>query len=88
MKRERKMGRNASLNHERETRVLLEEVRHEVKTIAEGHAMLSARIDRLESRLTVIEQELHTIKNILFDINNTLKDFGCRIVKLEDKVYH
>ncbi|MDD5495715.1 MAG: hypothetical protein PHP46_01285 [Candidatus Omnitrophica bacterium] len=71
---------------ERQTRVLLEEIRHEVKIIAEGHSSLSSRLDNIEAMLNNSEQESTTIKEILFDINGRLKDCENRIIKLENKV--
>ena len=50
---------------ERETRVLFEDVRSELKIVAEGHGLLVGRLDRVEGRLDKVEGRLDNIEGKL-----------------------
>ncbi len=47
---------------ERETRVLMEEVRSELKIVAEGHGSIVKRLDRVEEGLQVVKEDLKEVK--------------------------
>jgi len=65
---------------ERETRVLLEDVRHGLKTVAEGHGSLARKLDdhdkkfvKIESDLVVIKTDLRFIKS---ELGSTKSELG------------
>ncbi len=78
MKKENmKTGR--SIDFERETRVLLEAMQSSIKVVAEGHAVIISRLDRVDVRLGTVESELHTVKMVVFDLDS-------RLTKVEHKI--
>ena len=72
-----KAGR--SVDFERETRILLEDIQSSVKVIAEGHSGIISRLDRVEVRLGTVESELHTVKMVVYDLDS-------RLTKVEHKL--
>ena len=50
--------KNQRFDSERETRVLMEEVRSELKVVAEGHGLIIGRLDKVEGRLDKVEGKL------------------------------
>ncbi|MDP3730645.1 MAG: hypothetical protein Q8R14_03865 [Candidatus Omnitrophota bacterium] len=54
MKKSDKTSKTKTTNLERETRVLLEEVRHNLKTIAEGHGILAKKFENHDEKLNEI----------------------------------
>ena len=55
-----------STDSERESRVLLEDVRSQLKVVAEGHGLIVGRLDRVEGRLDRVEGKL-TEHDLRFD---------------------
>jgi len=74
-----------------ETRVLLEDIRHQVKTVAEGHGAIIRKLDENTQILNDHGQRLDRIEMVLTDTNDRVKtiekDHGTRITKLEEKVF-
>ena len=48
---------------ERHTNVLMEQMKHEVKTVAEGHSILIKKLDKVESELGEVKKDIHELKN-------------------------
>jgi len=73
----------------RQTRVLLEDIRQQVQTIAEGHGAIIRKLDEHDQRFERIDQRFDRIEMVLTDTNNRVKniekDHGARITKLEEK---
>lgn len=46
-----KTPKTKSIDSERETRVLLEEIRHSLKTVAEGHGVLAKKLENHDEKL-------------------------------------
>ncbi len=55
MKKNNKMPRTKAIDSERETGVLLEEIRKEVKIIAEGHSALSEKLGEVDTVVRKID---------------------------------
>ena len=84
---------------ERHTNVLMEQVKHEVKTVAEGHSSIirkleehDKRFDRVDAKLTEhdkrfikVESELHSISMAVMDTGHEIKEHGKRIKRIEEK---
>jgi len=83
-------------NSERETRVLLEEIRQQVQTVAEGQTSSSDRLIRIETVVTELidlKSDVGMIKTVVTDTNERVKSIEKkldnhekRITKLEEKV--
>ena len=80
-------------DRERETRVLLEDIRHSVKTIAEGHSAILQKLDINNQCLTGVDTRLTRVEMVVTDTNARLKahekkldTHETRITKLEEKV--
>lgn len=85
MKKENmKIGR--SIDFERETRVLLEDIQSSVKVMAEGHSGVISRLDRVEYRLGSVESELHTVKMVVFDLDTRLTKVETRLSGVETRL--
>lgn len=97
MAKSKKDSSDKKYDSERETRVLLEKIHSDVKTIAEGQSSNSERLARIENtvnRLTGLESEVQYIKVAVMDTNKSVKsiekkldDHETRISKLEEKVH-
>lgn len=70
---------NPEYDSERETRVLLEQIRSEVKVVAEQHG--SIRED-----LTTIKSELGTVKMALMESSVNIKSVKVRQEKMDQKL--
>ena len=96
MKKGKKNSSDKNYDSERETRVLLEKIHSDVKSIAEGQTSNSERLTRIENtvnELSTIKNEVQYIKMAVMDTNQTVKSIEkkldnheTRISKLEEKV--
>lgn len=57
MKKDNRKPKSKEVDFERETRVLLEEIRHNVKTIAEGHDTIVSKLDEIDNMLQKNESD-------------------------------
>ena len=86
---------------ERHTNILMEQMKHEVKTVAEGHSILVKKLDKVESEIGEIKNdvqglkqdmrevksELGSVKMIVMNISHEINDHEKRIKKVEEKVF-
>ena len=86
----------SSSSDQQETRVLLEQIRLEVKIVSEQHGSIMGklqehdqrferidqRFDRVEVRLSRVEGKIDRIENV---ITGTMSDHEIRIRKIEEK---
>ena len=70
----------ARADFERGTRVLLEQIRSDVRTVAEGHGVLSSKLDqvvgcldKVEGRLVRVEGELTAVKVAVIENHHQLE---------------
>ncbi|NLB41184.1 MAG: hypothetical protein GX815_02815 [Clostridiales bacterium] len=54
----------------RHTGVLVEDLRHEVKAIAEGHSILDRKIDNMQQDLTGVKKEVSGLKKDMTIVKN------------------
>ena len=96
MGKDRKISKAKEFDSDRETRVLLEEIRHEVKTVAEGHSAIMRKLDGHDQRFDNHDQRFDRIEMVVSDINlkvnviekkldENIEDHEHRIKKLEEK---
>ena len=57
----------------RETRVLLEAMHKDIKTVAEGHSTLNNKLDNIESELSTVKSELSTVKAATMESSHRIK---------------
>ena len=86
MKKDNKISRTKRIDPERETRVLLEDVRREVKTVAEGHTIILHKLEEHDKKFTRIESELHTISTISMDTSRRVDALDVKVDALDVKV--
>ena len=97
MKKSNKTPKNEMTDSGHETRILLEEIRQQVKTVAEGHGGILRKLEentrKLGENTQILNdhgQHLDRIEIVLTDTNDRVKtiekDHGTRITKLEEKV--
>lgn len=58
----KKMPKTPSKDPERETRVLLEDVRTELQVVAEGHTSIVKRLDKVEGDLQEVKEDIKGVK--------------------------
>jgi len=58
MKKTEKTPKSKSTDPARETRVLLEEIRQQVQTVAEGHGAIMRKLDEHDERFDAIDAKL------------------------------
>ena len=73
MKKNDKAPKTDKSDSDQKTRVLLEEIHHQVKTIAEGHGGLVQKFDEHDKKLNKIASELGTAKMALMTIIGDVK---------------
>ena len=97
MKKSDKAPKTQTIDSARETRVLLEKIYSDVKTIAEGQTSNTQRLDRIESAVSELgglKSDVEMIKVAVMDTNQRVKtiekkldNHEIRITKLEVKVF-
>ena len=97
MKKSDKAPKTQTIDSARETRVLLEKIYSDVKTIAEGQTSNTQRLDRIESAVSELgglKSDVETIKVAVMDTSERVKSIEkkvdgheTRIKKVEDKVF-
>ena len=84
----------------RHTNILMEQIRHEIKTVAEGHGSIirkleehDKRFDKVDAKLmehdkkfAKVESELQSISMAVMDTGHEIKEHEKRIKKIEEKV--
>lgn len=89
-----KKKKSNDISLERETRVLLEEIRSDVKKVAEGHSAIASkleehdkRFDQIDGRFNMIEAAVsdngRSLKQVNEKISTVTQDHERRIKKLE-----
>ena len=58
---------------ERHTNVLMEQMKHEVKTVAEGHSILVKKLDKVESEIGEVKNDLQEVKKDMVEVKDDLQ---------------
>ena len=75
-----------AFDSERETRVLLGEVRSELKIVAEGHTSVVKRLDKVEDGLQEVKGGLQEVKGSLGRVEGRLSKVEGQLGQLQDQV--
>lgn len=70
----------------RHTNVLMEQMKYEVKTVAEGHGAIMRKLEEHDKKFAKVEVELQSISMAVMAISHDTKGQEKRIKKLEEKV--
>lgn len=94
MKKNDKTSKTKTTDSERETRVLLEDIRQQVKIVAEGHGTIIKKLEDHDKKFEQIDQRFDRIETVLTDTNVRVKSIEkkinnheARIAKVEEKVF-
>ena len=70
---------------ERHTNVLMEQMKHEVKTVAEGHSILVKKLDKVESEIGEVKKDVRELKKDMVEVKNDVQELkkDMREVKTE-----
>ena len=71
---------------ERETRVLLEKISSDVKTVAEGHSSLVKGQEEIKSELSTVKAAVWEIDTKVKGIDTKVNEIGTRLKKVEQKL--
>jgi peptidoglycan hydrolase CwlO-like protein len=75
MKRDnKKIKSTPEYDSQRETRVLLEDIHSEVKTVVEQHGSIVKKLDEHDKRFDRMESELTTVKMAVMDNSRDIKE--------------
>ena len=80
------MSKKKEYDSERETRVLLEDVRSQLKVVAEGHGLLVGRLDKVEAKLTEHDQRFDRIDGRLDRVEGRLDGVDGRLDGVENQL--
>ena len=72
---------------ERHTNILMEQMKHEVKTVAEGHGAIMRKLEEHDKKFAKVESELQSISMAVMDTGHEIKEHQKRIKKVEEKVF-
>ena len=94
MKKNDKTPKTKTIDSERETRVLLEDIRQQVKIVAEGHGTIIKKLEDHDKKFEQIDQRFDRMETVLTDTNVRVKSIEkkldnheTRIAKVEEKVF-
>jgi len=86
MKNNHKLAKSKTTGSERETRVLLEDIHQQVKTVAEGHGALSSKLNSVDERLSKIESTFFKNEWAIESIKNKAGTIDTKIDRIENVV--
>lgn len=86
MKKNNKLAKSKTTDLGRETRVLLEEIHQQVKTVAEGHGALSSKLNSVDERLSKIESTFFKNEWTIESIKNKVGTIDTKIDRIESAV--
>lgn len=86
MKKNNKTPKADKTDLEQKTRVLLEEVRHGLNTIAEGHGALSSKLNNIDERLSKIESTFFKNEWAIESIKNKVGTIDTKLDRIENVV--
>lgn len=86
MKKNDKAPKTKTTNSEREIRVLLEDIRHSVKTVAESHGALSSKLNNIDERLSKIESTFFKNEWAIESIKNKVGTVDTKLDRIENVV--
>ena len=75
-----------AFDSERETRVLLGEVRSELKIVAEGHTSVVKRLDKVEDGLLEVKDGLQEVKGGLQEVKGRLSKVEGQMGQFQNQV--
>ena len=70
----------------RHTNILMEQMKHEVKTVAEGHGAIMRKLEEHDKKFAKVEVELQSISMTVMEISHDTKGHEKRIKKIEEKL--
>ena len=85
-KKDQKATPTPTTDSERESRVLFEEVRSELKVVAEGHTSVVGCLDKIEGRLDKVEDGLQEVKGGLQEVKGRLSNVEGQLGQLQNQV--
>lgn len=86
MKKNDRISKSKAVDPERETRVLLEDIRMQVQTVAEGHDVLSRKLDDIDGRFGKIESTFFKNEWTLESIKSKTGTIDQKIDRIESAV--
>ena len=71
---------------QRQTRVLLEQIRSEVKTVSEQHGSIMEKLEGHDKQFTNIESELNTVKSDLISVKSDLISVKSDLISVKSEL--
>ncbi|MFA5144171.1 MAG: hypothetical protein WC522_08445 [Candidatus Omnitrophota bacterium] len=85
MKKNEKTPKTKTTDSERETRVLLEDIRKQVRTVAEGHSGLAKKLESNEEKLNEISAVVQKIDTHYFKLQMDTESIKSQVGTLDIK---
>lgn len=88
MKKEksRDMKPTGDIDFDRETRVLLEDMRTNIRLVAENHSAIINRLDKVGNRLGAVESRLGSVESEVYSVKMAVFDMNSRLTKVENRL--
>lgn len=86
MKKSGKIASSKKVNIENATRVLLEKIHSDVKTVAEGHGVLSSKLTNIDERLSKIESTFFKNEWAIESIKSKVGTIDTKLDRIENVV--
>lgn len=80
-----KEKKNLKFDSQRETRVLLEKIHSEVRTVAEGHGALVSKLDVVDTRLDEVDNRLGKIEANSFKTEMNIESIKSKVGTIDIK---
>jgi len=83
MKKHDRMSIGKKIDTDRETRVLLEEVRHEVKTVAEGHGSIISKLEEMDRQFRKNDSEHFKLEMLMESVKSQAGTIDTKATRIE-----
>jgi len=71
----------------RHTNILMEQMRHEVKTVAEGHSILVKKVDEVKSDLSEVKTDLNAVKSDVDKVKSDISELKTDVREIKSEFH-
>lgn len=86
MSKEKRAKPTPEFDTQRETRVLLEHIRSDVRTLSEQHGDIVKKLDNIESDVTTLKEGVSVIKLVLQDHTKDIQELKKGQLQIENTI--
>ncbi len=71
---------------DRHTNILAEQMRHDVKTVAEGHSIVIKKLEDHDKKFVELDKKIGKVESELHSVKMAVMDTGHRVDRIEKKL--